>query len=79
MADKKQGLCIPTIFSLKELSKLSKVDYTKLYHANTGTYNTLSDNDRTKLFNTLHHEFEAAAAGLGFTVEGRRIRKDHTG
>ena len=73
MADKKP-LNIPTIFSLKELSKLSKVDYTQLYHANVGTYNSLTDNDRAKLFNTLHHEFEIAAAGLGFTVDGRRIQ-----
>lgn len=67
-------LNIPPLYSLKKLSIMSKVDYTKLYHANVGTYNTLTDNEKTALFNALEREFEQAAASLGFTKEGRRIK-----
>lgn len=73
MAEK--GLKIPPIYSLRKLADLAHVDYSKLYHANAGTYNSLSDNDRTKLYNALHTEFEKAAHALGFTEDGRRIKK----
>jgi hypothetical protein len=74
--EKKPPLNIPTIFSLKKLSEISGVQYNHLNRANVGLYNTLTDNDRTKLFNALYKEMEIACAALGFTVDGKRIRKD---
>lgn len=75
MTDAKEGLNLPDIFSLKKLSALSKVEYNKLYHANAGTYNSLTENDRVRLFNALFTEFEKASVSLGFTVDGNRIKK----
>lgn len=75
MTEIKEALNLPPLFSLKKLSDLSKVEYNKLYHANTGTYNSLTDNDRARLYNALFTEFERASASLGFTVEGKRIKK----
>lgn len=71
----KEALNLPPIFSLKKLSDLASVDYNKLYHANAGTYNSLTDNDRARLYNALFTEFEKASAILGFTVDGKRIKK----
>lgn len=75
MTETKEALKLPDMFSLKKLSVLSQVEYNKLYHANAGTYNSLTDNDRARLFNALFTEFERASASLGFTVEGKRIKK----
>jgi hypothetical protein len=74
MTETKEALKLPAIFSLRKLSDLSKVEYNQLYHAHKGTYNTLTDNDRTRLYNALFTEFEKASACLGFTADGRRIR-----
>lgn len=65
---------IPEIYSLRKLSELTKIDYNKLYHAKVGTYNTLTDNELTSLFNVLQEQFEQAAFSLGFTPEGRRVK-----
>lgn len=75
MTETKEALNLPPLFSLKKLADLSKVEYNKLYHANAGTYNSLTDNDRARLYNALFTEFERASASLGFTVEGKRIKK----
>lgn len=75
MANDKEALNLPAIFSMKKLAELARVDYSKLYHANVGNYNSLSDNDRTRLYNALYSEFEKASASLGFTTDGKRITK----
>jgi hypothetical protein len=67
-------LNLPPLYSLKKLSDLAKVPYTKLYHANGGDYNTLDDNDRVRIYNALYSEFEKASISLGFTTDGKRIK-----
>jgi hypothetical protein len=71
----KQKSAIPTIISIRQLSKESNVPYPKIYHANVGTYNSLTDNERTQLFNVLQSRFEEVSSWLGFTTDGRRIKK----
>jgi hypothetical protein len=75
MAELKAGLEIPPIYSKKKLAKLSDVSYLKIYHASTGGYNSLDDNERARLYNVLFQEYERAAAALGFSVDGKRIKK----
>jgi hypothetical protein len=70
-----EKLNIPPIFSLRKLSKLSKVDYSKIYHAKTGTYNSLTENERAQIFNALQKEYTTAVTSLGFSPEGSRIKK----
>lgn len=74
MAESK-GLDIPEIYSLRQLAEKSKINYTKLYHSTRGTYNSLSENDRSRLYNVLFQGFEDAAIALGFTADGNRIKK----
>lgn len=66
---------IPKLFSLRELAKHSEVPYSKLYHNNAGTYQSLDESERTKLFNAAQDKFEELAAYLGFTINGQRIKK----
>ncbi len=62
------------MISLRILSEKSGVDYSKIYHNLKGTYASFTDQDRTLIFNAMHHEFEKAASALGFTAEGKRIK-----
>lgn len=66
---------IPKLFSIRELSRLSGVPYSKIYHTNVETYESLTDQDKTEIFNEAHKKWEILAAYLGFTVEGKRIKK----
>jgi hypothetical protein len=62
------------IINLKHLARVSGMDYTQLRNCVSGVYGSWNDEDKTKLFNAMHQEISKAAAALGFTYEGRRIR-----
>ncbi len=59
---------------LKHLAKISRIPYSKVRNCVTGLYSSLTDSERTTLFNNLIQETEKAAAALGFTMDGRRIK-----
>lgn len=62
------------IVNIKHLARVAKTDYVKLRNCIAGVYGSWNDEDKTKLFNAMHDEVEKAAAALGFTYEGRRIK-----
>ena len=62
------------MISLRVVADKSGVDYSKIYHNLKGTYASLTDQERTIMFNAMYNEFEKASAVLGFTTDGRRIK-----
>jgi len=62
------------MISLRVLADKSGIDYSKIYHNLKGTYGSLTDQERTIIFNSMYAEFEKASAVLGFTADGKRIK-----
>jgi predicted DNA-binding protein YlxM (UPF0122 family) len=62
------------MISLRVLADKSGVGYSKIYHNLKGTYASLTDQEKTMIFNSMYQEFEKASAILGFTADGRRIK-----
>jgi hypothetical protein len=61
------------LINLKSLARDSKVYYGTLRNNIAGDYNSLSDQDRTRIYNALREGVEKAAAYLGFSYEGRPL------
>lgn len=62
------------IIKLKHLAKISNIRYSKVRNCVVGLYSSLTDSERTRLFNNMMQEVERAAAAMGFTMDGRRIK-----
>ncbi len=62
------------IIKLKHLAKISRIPYSKVRNCVIGLYSSLTDSERTVLFNNMIQEVEKASAALGFTMDGRRIK-----
>lgn len=63
------------IINLSHLSKISGINYQKIYNVLVSKiYNTLSDNERTKISNALYTEAKSVFKELGFNIEVTRIK-----
>lgn len=62
------------VINVKELARQSKIPYPKLRNCIVGNYASLTEAEKTDLFNKLEEGFTRAAAFLGFTHDGRRIK-----
>lgn len=62
------------IVNIKALSRKTGIPYYKVRDCIKGVYNSLSDSERTSLFNAMQEGVTRAAAVLGFSYEGRRIK-----
>lgn len=62
------------IIKLKYLCKKTGLKYTRVRNCVQGLYSSLTDAERTRLFNNMIQEVERAASALGFTLDGRRIK-----
>lgn len=62
------------LISVRVLAEKAGIDYSKLYNNLKGTYASLTDQQKTMLFNIIQDEVTKAVSVLGFSYEGRRIR-----
>lgn len=62
------------ILSLKHLSEVSKIDYNKLINNIKGRYNSLTDQEKTHLYNCIRTEVEKGTLWLGYNYEGRKVK-----
>lgn len=62
------------IINIRELARLSKIDYMKLRNNLAGKYGSLNESEQARLYNTIYAEVTKATSVLGFTYEGRRIK-----
>lgn len=62
------------IINLRELARKSKIKYSKILNCINGRYNSLTEQEETKLYNTIREEVEKSTLVLGFTFEGTRIK-----
>lgn len=62
------------IINIKAVAKNAGLPYTKVRNCIKGVYNSLTDSERTRLYNAMHEGVSRAAAVLGFSYEGRRIK-----
>lgn len=61
-------------WKIKILAEKTGISYMKVYHNLSGVYNSLTDQEKRKLYNAMYDEFELAASALGFTSDGRGIK-----
>lgn len=62
------------IIKIKHLARISDLEYSQVRNCIQGLYGSLTDSERTRLYNSMMQEVAKAASALGFTVDGRRIR-----
>jgi hypothetical protein len=63
------------LFKIKLLAEMVKMPYAKLRDSLMGKYYSLTEQDETKVYNKMREEFERASLALGFTFEGKRVKK----
>lgn len=63
------------VVNLKHLAKCARVDYTKLLNCLKGKYNSLDEEEKTRLYNAFHDEGQKAMLILGFTFDGKRVKR----
>lgn len=63
------------LLNLKFLAKKSGMTYAKLRNNILGKYTSLTDQEKTRLYNTIQEEVEKACLALGFTFDGKAVRK----
>lgn len=63
------------VINLKHLAKVAKVDYTKLLNCLKGKYDSWDDEEKTRLYNAFHDESQKAMLVLGFTFDGKRVKR----
>lgn len=59
------------IIRLRHLSDVAGIDYAKIRNNIVGDYGSLTDTERTRLFNAMQTEVEKACLALGFSYDGR--------
>lgn len=69
----KNNLDAFSLIKLRQLASLTGLKYSYLRNNLKGSYGSWTDQDRRKIFNTMHKEVSKAAAVLGFSYEGRPI------
>lgn len=62
------------LLKIRHLASISGLQYTKLLNCIGGLYNSLTEAERTRVYNNMMEEVEKAASALGFTVDGRRLK-----
>lgn len=63
------------IINIRHLAKTAKIDYMKLRNNIHGVYDSLESHELIHLFNSLEKEVTKACAALGFTYDGRPIKR----
>jgi len=64
------------IINITELARITKIDYHTLRNNIVGVYDSLNtDQDRTRIYNGIRDGVEKACLAIGFTYEGKPVKK----
>lgn len=63
------------MLNLKELARAAGIPYPKLRNCIAGTYNSLTDQEKTQLYNTIRDGVEKSTLWLGYSFDGRKLTK----
>jgi hypothetical protein len=61
--------------NIKHIARVAGVDYTKVLNCLKEKYNSLTEQEETKLYNAIAKEVQKATLVLGFTYDGKRVKR----
>lgn len=66
------------VIKVRHLARVTNIDYMRIYNSlsSNGRYNSLTEDERTRLMNALHDELVQFFKEMGFEMVIKRIKKE---